>query len=333
MTTTIRDAVPCPIPLLRRGDAPSTSRVIRTGELTAVMRGVYVVTAQWRTLAPWERYLVRVYAAAITYPGAVFCGESAAALHGAPVFLEPTHVHIVASPAIATSRPVAGVRFHTAVSMPATTMLGGFAVVTAAETAIDIARARHNAIGLAVAGAVMRADPTVTRDVLTAINEGRPTKRGRRRARWVIERATPVPESPLENVSLAAIEWLGFPAPELQQWVRGRTGEDDDRVDFLWPDWRIAGEADGALKYSGELGDAREALRERGARDARLFDRGIRATSHWDWADAATSAQLKAKLLAAGLPLIDVEDTAQLRSLAFALGARRSTNPSALRLH
>lgn len=318
----MRDAAPCPIPLLRRGDAPNTDRAIRTGELTAVMRGIYVATAPYRALPPWQRYLVRVHAVALAYPGAVFCGESAAALQGLPVFLEPREVHIVAAPGALTARAVAGVRFHTAEHMPETMQLGGLVVVIPAEAAIDIARSRHNAIGLAAASAVMRADRTVTRDVLAAINEKRITKRGRRHARWVIEKATPIPESPLEGVSLAVFEWLGFPPPELQQWVRSPDGADDDRVDFLWPAWAIAGEADGALKYSGELGDAREALRQRGIRDARLLSRGIQATAHWEWADVALSAQLKAKLLATGLPLIEVENTAQLRSLTTALGYR-----------
>lgn len=223
MTTiqAMRDVAPCPIPLMRRGDGPHSDRAVRTGELMTVMRGVYVASAQWRTLAPWKRYLVRVHAAGLVYPGAVFCGESAAALLGHPVFREPREVHIVATADSVTSRAVAGIRFHTAERMPETMAIGGFVVVTDAELAVDIARSRHNAIGLAVVGSVMRADPDVTRGVLAAINEKRPTKRGRRHARWAIERGTPVPESTLDNVSLAVIEWLGFPPPELQHWVRG----------------------------------------------------------------------------------------------------------------
>ena len=317
-----RDAVPCPIPLLRRGDAPHTDRAVRSGELTAVRRGIYVVTAAWRALPPWRRYLVRVHAAAMAYPGAVFCGESAAALLGLPVFLEPTEVHILAEPGAVTSRNIAGVRFHTAVEPPESLMLGALVVVSPQDVAVDIARSRHNAIGLAVASAVLRFDPAITRAELAAINEGRPTKRGRRHARWVIERATPVPESPLENVSLAAIEWLGFPPPELQRWILGPDGDDDDRVDFLWRAWAIAGEADGDVKYSGELGDARDALHLRSTRDARMLARGIRATAHWTWSDAALPAQLKARLVSAGLPLVSSENTAQLHSLTSALGYR-----------
>ncbi|WP_454119151.1 hypothetical protein [Microbacterium lacticum] len=56
---------------------------------------------------------------------------------------------------------------------------------------------------------------------------------------WVIARASPVPESTLENLSLAVIEWLGFPAPELQRWFRGQAVGDDDRVDMWWPQWGV----------------------------------------------------------------------------------------------
>lgn len=322
MQTITPTVAPSPLALLRRSDAPHSDRAVRSGELTAVMRGIYAPSSLWRALAPWERYLARVHAAALRYPGVVFCGESAAALSALPIFLEPREVHIVAPPRVATSRTITGIRIHTAERMPEWNEVGGFALTTGAETAVDIARSRHNAIGLAVASAAMRADARVTRDVLAALNEKRTTQRGRRHARWVIDRATAVPESSLENVSLAVIEWLGFPAPELQQWVLGPDGADDDRLDFWWPTWSVGGEADGDIKYSGNLGDARGALRERSARDARLLDRGIRATAHWAWRDAALSKQLKAKLVATGLPLVDIENTLQLRSLPQALGIR-----------
>ncbi|MBN9213268.1 MAG: hypothetical protein ABS62_08845 [Microbacterium sp. SCN 70-200] len=321
MTNSLLTAAPCPVTLIRRGDAPHSDRAVRAGELTIVARGVYAATTQWRSLAPWQRYVARVHATALLYPGAIFCGESAAALRGHPVFLEPREVHIVARPGAVTARAVAGVRFHTRERMPEHTELAGMAVVTGPELAVDIARVRHNAIGLAVAGAVLSSDPTISRDILAAVNEGRSSSRGRRHARWVIDRASAVPESTLEHVSLAVIEWLGFPEPELQQWVRGADG-DGDRLDFLWPTWAIAGEADGGIKYSGELGDARDALHQRNVRDARLLSRGIRATAHWEWADVALSAQLKAKLLAVGLPLVRPEDTRQLRTLTAALGYR-----------
>lgn len=332
MSTGIRidGIVPSPIPLLSSGDAPHSDRAVRRGELVVVTRGVYAEAAEWRALKPWERYLARVHAAALTYPDAVFVLESGAALRGMPVFLEPPAVH-VARPTGSTAREYSGVRVHTAERMPLADEIGGLLVATPAEIAVDIARSRHRAIGLTVAGSAMRGDHTVTRDELIELNAARPSARGRRHARWALDRATPVPESPLEQVSLAVIEWLGFPALELQKWVLGKTGADDDRLDFWWEVARIAGEADGDVKYSGTMGDARDALNARNARDARLLARGVASTAHWGWRDAIAARQLRALLLAAGLRPERPEDTAQLRSLQRALTApSASTAPSAL---
>lgn len=323
---TASDVVPSPIALLTRGDAPHSDRAVRTGELATVMRGVYADGAAWRALKPWDRYLARVHAAALKYPEAVFCHESGAALRGLTVFLEPADVHIVL-PSGATSRVVSGVRAHTTDRMPAVEEVGGLVVATAAEIVVDIARARHNAIGLAVAGSAMRADRRLTADELAELNASRLSSRGRRHARWVIDRATPTPESPLEYISVAAIEWLGFPTPQLQKWILGPRGEDADRLDFWWEAWRVGGEADGEVKYSGEFGDARTALRERSQRDARLLDRGVAATAHWGWSEAIATKPLRAALIAAGLPPERTEDTSQLRSL------RRVLSPTNARPH
>ena len=312
--TAASDLVPSPIALLVRGDAPHSDRAVRSGTLVAVMRGVYAEGAPWRALKPWQRYLARVHAAALKYPDAIFCYESGAALRGLTVFLEPADVHVIL-PAGATSRAVSGVRAHAAVRMPGAEEIGGLVVETPVEIAIDIARARHNAIGLAVIGSALRTDGRLTTEQLAEVNASRSSPRGRRHARWALERATPTPESPLEYISAASIEWLGFPRPEMQKWIVGQPGEEADRLDFWWDAERIGGEADGEIKYSGELGDARAALRDRSSRDARLLDRGVAATAHWGWREAIGGRPLRAALLAAGLRPEGPEDTNQLRSL------------------
>lgn len=291
-----------------------------------VLRGVYAESTAWRSIAPWERYLARVHAAALKYPDAAFCLESAAALRGLTIFGEPPEVHIVL-PTSATSRAFSGVRVHTADRMPAVEELGALLVTESAEIAVGIARLRHNAVGLAVAGSVIRADPSVTMTTLAELNASHLSSRGRRHAQWVIERLTAVPESPLEYVSLAVIEWLGFPAPSLQKWLIDPSGRRDDRVDFWWESCRIAGEADGDIKYGGEFGDARVALRDRRVRDARLIERGVSATAHWGWSDVIGSAQLRAALMAAGLRPSHPADTAQLHTLARTLAPRAARQP------
>ena len=314
------DVLPSPVALLRRDDIPHCDRAIRSQEVVRVARGVYADATEWRALRPWERYRARVHATAMIHPDAVFVLESAASLRGLPVFGEPRDIHLAASQA-ATSRSVSGVRVHTARHLPAIDEIGGLLVAAPAEIAVGIARGRHHAIGSAVAGAVLRQHSQISADELRLRNEKQASSRGRRHARWPLDRATGVPESTLEHVSLAVIEWLGFPAPELQKWIRGGPDEEDYRLDFWWTHQRIGGEADGDSKLAGT--DALAALRSRRDRDAELIERGVSATAHWGWHDAVNAAPLRAALLAAGLRPERPEETAELRSLARLLSARQ----------
>ena len=112
------------------------------------------------------------------------------------------------------------------------------------------------------------------------------------------------------------IEWLGFPAAESQVWIG------DDRVDLFWRRWNVAGEADGDVKYSGAMGDAREALRARRTRDGRLIARGVAAVPHWSWADAIDAAPLRTALLSAGIPIVRAPQPTFLATLPTAARGR-----------
>lgn len=313
------DIAASPIALIPNTELTHTSRAVRSGELVRVFRGVYALAVEWSRLAPWDRYLTRVHAAALRHPDAVFCLESATALHGQPVFGDPGTVHVLQTGS-STSRTSGGVLVHTTAEYRPVEARGGVLLTTVADTAVDLARSRHNAVALAVADATLRNHPSLSVESLAARNESRASSRGRSRARWVLDRASPSPESALESVDRAVIEWLGFPAPDLQVWLRGRPGR-DDRVDKWWPEHCIAGEGDGDLKYDGRFGEAADVMRERHIRDARLFDRGARAVVHWGWAEAVAARPLRAMLLSAGLPLLRPEDTAQLHSLRRALSS------------
>lgn len=317
----IQDAVACPVTLLTRAGSAHLDRAVRAGDLLRVTRGVYAPADAWTALAPWERYLARVHAASLRHPHAVFALESAAALLGLPVFGEPRDVHVLAPPDL-TARPSGGVRVHTTADAFDSIDVGGLLVTSLEATAVALARARHNATGLAVVNAALRRLPGLDARDLRLYNETRLTSRGRRHARWVFTRACSDTESTLEDVSLAVIEWLGFAQPELQHWLRGQYGDVDDRADFWWPEARVAGEADGDLKYDGRFGDATIALRERRARDARMAGRGARAVIHWSWDDVTHPDRLRAALIAAGLRPIRPEEPLPLRTLRSALTAR-----------
>ncbi|WP_240658544.1 hypothetical protein [Microbacterium sp. CPCC 204701] len=286
-----------------------------------VRHGVYASTRLWKALTPWDRYLARVHAVALVLPGAVFCCESAAALLGMPIFGDPVVVHVLVETS-GTARLDAGVRSHRAGHDRTIIESSGIALTSPADTAIDLARHRHPAIGRSAADAALRIDPLLTRDVLAAGNEARTSSRGRNIARWALTRSTARAETALESVGLCVIEWLGFPAPELQVVFRSESGT-EDRGDALWRSLGIVGEADGDLKYDGRFGDAASVLRRQHLRDRRLRRRAdVTAVVHWGWDDATSVTPLQHILLGAGLRPIAPEQPAPLHSVRRNLSAR-----------
>ncbi|MDJ1113468.1 hypothetical protein [Microbacterium dauci] len=136
----IRPAIsPCAVTLLRRADVPHPERAIARGELVRVRPGVFTPTVTWTALRPWERYLVRVHAVALTHPDAVFCHESAAALLGMPVIGDPVTVHVLV-PASHAARESGGIRTHRVTTMPDLIIDGGLIVTTPASRGIETTR-------------------------------------------------------------------------------------------------------------------------------------------------------------------------------------------------
>lgn len=310
---------PCPIALWRAEHLTHTGRRVAAGDLIRVRRGVYASRTEWDALAPWDRYLVRVHAVAMLDPGVVFSHESAAVLLGLPILGDPVVVHVTV-PHSHAAREAGGIRSHRSRTTPEAVTAGGLIVTTPVVTAVTLARHRHNALGLAVADAALRLDATLTSELLTAENEGRATGRGRDHARWPLERARGLAETALESFSVAVIEWLGFPAPELQREFVSADGV-IDRGDLWWGFCGLLGEADGELKYDGRFGDPAARLRERHERDRRLRGGEVSAIAHWGWYDVGHVAPVRALLLGHGLPQIAPEDPSQLHTLTRLLAA------------
>ncbi|GAA5091656.1 hypothetical protein GCM10025760_19320 [Microbacterium yannicii] len=312
---------PSPVPLIRWTDAPHPERGVAKGVLVRVRHGVYASARLWQALAPWDRYLAHVHAVALMLPDVVFCCESAAALLGMPVFGDPVVVHLLVESS-GTSRLAAGVRSHRAADDRMIIEASGLALTSPADTAIDLARHRHPAIGRSTADAALRADPALTRELLVSGNETRTSSRGRNIARWSLSRGTARAETPLESVSLCVIEWLGFPEPELQVSFPSDSGE-VDRGDMLWRSLGVLGEADGDLKYDGRFGDAATVLRRQHLRDRRLRSHAeVNSIVHWGWGDASSVTPLQQILLGAGMRPIAPEQSVPLHSLKRELSAR-----------
>lgn len=82
-----------------------------------------------------------------------------------------------------------------------------------------------------------------------------------------------------------------------------------------WPGARVAGEADGHLKYHGRFGDPGAMLRAREERDRRLRRHGARTVAHWSWADLVDPSAFRDILLSAGLTPTSPPDLSQLAGL------------------
>lgn len=284
-------------------------RTDRVPGMQRVRRGVYADAAEWQALTPWDRYLARVHAQLLYDPRSVIVDESAAALWGPSIAWASRPVHILRPGGHARSS--AALRIHTTRDARDIVEVDGILITSPVSTAIDIARNRPWAEGRAYADALMRLDGAITREALSAENAARSSSRGALHAGWVIDRASPIPESPLESLSLCAIEWGGFEIPELQTEFAWEDGI--DRSDFFWRNQRIIGEADGDAKYDLS-DDPREALREEKRREDRLRRR-VSGFARWGWADIPIPGRIDSYLRAAGLRPICRPDPVLLATL------------------
>lgn len=304
---------PAPIELLRPSGSVNTSLLNRAwhrGEVIRILPGVYADSRTWRELPRWSRYLAQVHAVAVKDPRSVFCGVSAAALHGVYLGRVDEPVHVLEP--LGSSRIAGRVRVHTGIRERAVVELDGVLVTGIPDTIVDVARSVAPIEGLAYADALLRRTRSPNPDQLRAINESRATSRGRRNARWALDRVSGVPESPLESLSLGIIELAGFELPELQ--VEFRLDGFEDRADFYWPSRRLIGEADGQLKYDGTLEDPTAAIRDEKQRESRLR-RQSSGLMRWGWTEIRDFDILVRILANAGVPRPHRRDAALLATL------------------
>lgn len=198
--------------------------------------------------------------------GSVVSHASAAVLRELPLPLVsdwPTPVWVTAP---RHGRVVAGTHRRLGTALPPDVgEVEGVRCTSLARTALDLARRRPLQQALVALDAAARRDGL---DPLWSAYERLTWQRDRRALRDALAVTDGRSESPLESTSRGVMLRAGLPRPELQVWLVDRAGR-SHRVDFLWRERRVVGEADGWGKYA-EPADLRaekrreDALRELG---------------------------------------------------------------------
>lgn len=270
-------------------------RAADRGEIVRLIRGVYVGASGVATTAV-DHHLQRALAYQMHFPTPIVAShETAAAALGLPLLRSgvlPDQPRFILDPGHGSHRhrrprirvvPLPAHQCQTVAEGP----FEGLRVTTPERTALDLAAELPLPEGLMALDFVARrralchVDPMalrgevadeVTRDAMSAllaVDRGL-GRRGARRRRIALALTDPRHESPAESASVGHMFLAGFPMPEVQ--VRFSTCRGERFLDFYWPEWRVGGECDGALKYRG--GDSAEGQR---AADSRRVEEKRRA--------------------------------------------------------
>lgn len=265
-------------------------------------RGVYVdaVTAAAAADDPERRHALEIAALQLALRcDAVAGGDSAARILGLES-LDPMSADlvVVTSDETATGQRRRGYRLRIA-ELPKDHRASrhGVAITSAARTVVDLARVRRLADGVVIADSALRKGHVSLAGLGAVLDDCRGWP-GIDEARRVIELADPGSESVLESMSRVAMHEQGLPAPRTQVVVSDADGP-FARVDFLWEQFGVIGEADGLAKYEPDgWRSTREIVRAEKRREERLFDAGFEVV-RWTWAEARNPQRLARRLRAA----------------------------------
>lgn len=217
---------------------------LRTGQLQRIWYGVYGrpdpdLATRLRALDVWTGSRVAV------------CFGTAAAMHGFDTE-DARQVHILNPPGHQV-RSARGLVVHRREDIPLS-MVQGRRATTPAWTAVDVARTVKRPRALATLDAALRSR-TCTAGGLAHAAALQAGRRGIVAVRDLVPLASPLAESPMESEARLVMHDGGLPEPTLQYEIVDRNSR-IWRVDFAWPDRRVAAEYD-SVEWHGDA----EALR------------------------------------------------------------------------
>ena len=174
------------------------------------------------------------------------CLGTAAAIHGFDTE-EPADLHVLSPPG-SRLRSADVLVVHRRDGAPLV-MVNGRRVTSPAWTAVEVARSLRRPRALATLDAALRSGGCSRPELWRAAIE-QAGRRGIVAVRDLIPLADPRAESPMESEARLTMIDGGLPIPELQYGVVDGNGQ-LRRLDFAWPDQRVAVEYDGVDWHSG----------------------------------------------------------------------------------
>jgi hypothetical protein len=211
---------------------------VKKGVLVRVWYGVY---------AAQELNLLGRLAALDIFMGrqAVACMDTAAVLHGFDTE-NTTAIHVL-DPGV-RMRPTVGLMVHQRHGAPLQRVQGRLAT-SPAWTAVEVARQLRRPRALATLDAALRSMQCTRNEIERAVAEQR-GRRGIVAVRDLLPFADGRAESAMESEARLVMLDRGLPLPELQYTICGRNGE-LWRVDFAWPEVRLAAEYESIDWHAG----------------------------------------------------------------------------------
>jgi very-short-patch-repair endonuclease len=275
--------------LLSSGMSPQMIRTrLESGHLVRVRRGVYLAAASWPD-DDAGRHLMTARAELVLTPAAVLSHETAALVWGLPhPGLEPweSRPPSVSELTYSGAKSRSGSVVHHLAMLPVghiTRDGAGYAVTTPARTAVDLAAkldlpqalvlldaaARQVCDGMMVR--IRRSDYANQRLIGAMKDVLVDAAHARRSASLAtaIALTHPARESAAESLSAGHFHLAGLPTPLFQHMIRTPLGT--FYPDFYWPEHRLIGECDGAVKYVDKNAMLYEKQREQA-----LLDEGNR---------------------------------------------------------
>lgn len=294
--------------------ADAVRQRLRAGDLIRVRRGVYADADGWRTARPEDVVVARARAVRLTGGRSpVFSHETAAALHGLPLFRpDLVRSHVILGETRAGG-PAGTVRHRGLLMADEVVEIDGLRCTNLVRTVADVSRCASFEQAVVVADAALRViggqargsyDRRRTEAFVDEVSTcARRSAHGRGQSDRVMRFADGRAELPGESISRIRLGEIGFRDVQLQVAVPGPGTT--YFVDFGLDEALAFGEFDGRLKYvdgrltrglsSDDVLD-REKRREdwiRGATQRRLV--------RWGWADLASAETLARRLAAFGI--------------------------------